>query len=129
MGQGTKEKDIDQADKKLVELMFFGLDHGVESVKVNGKGPLIPFIVLEKNGSKQLKRFVADKLEDGLNEAITFLKTEKEADFAVLVYDGYLTNDGQKFDAVIVKGFDRKDELGYYFGQDIHPRNFYHHLN
>jgi hypothetical protein len=81
MGQRTKEKNIDQADKKLVELMFFGLDHGVESVKVNGKGPLIPFIVLEKHGSKQLKRFVAEKLEDGLNEAITFFENRKRIRF------------------------------------------------
>lgn len=124
MGQNNNVKNIDQADKKLVDLMFFGLDHGIEGIKINGKGPLIPFIILVVNGEKQMKRFVADKLEDGLNEGIKYLKEEKESESAIVVYDGYLTIEGKKLDAVITKGFDRKDEIGYLIGQRYSTRKF-----
>lgn len=124
MGQSDNLKEINNADKKLVDLMFVGLDHGIESIKVSGKGPLIPFVMLETTGQRNLKRYVAEKLEDGLNEALKDVQNDKDCDFAILVYDGYLTIDGQKYDAVIVKGFDRKDKIGYQIGQRYEPSKF-----
>ena len=41
--------DFNNADKKLADLMFMGLDHGIDSVKDSGEA-LIPFILLETNG-------------------------------------------------------------------------------
>jgi hypothetical protein len=35
VGQETK-KDIKQADKRLVDMMFFGLDYGIENKKISG---------------------------------------------------------------------------------------------
>lgn len=124
MGQDATTKNIDQADKKLVDLMFFGLDHGIESVKASGKGPLIPFIITESNGEKKLIRLVTERLEDGLNEGIKSLKVDETSDYGIIVYDGFLTDEGQKYDAIIVKGFDRKDNIGYLIGQRYQLKKF-----
>ena len=121
MGQETK-KDLKKADKKLVDMMFFGLDYGIDNIKINGKGALVPFVVTEKDGQNKLDRFVTERLEDGLNEGLRFLENEKESRFGVIVYDGFLTVDGQKIDAVLVKGFDRNDEVGYMIGQRYKPK-------
>lgn len=117
MAQEQKTKTINDANEKLVDLMFKGLDHGIESIKTNGKGPLIPFIMTETNGKRNLIRFVTDKLEDGLSEGLNELKKNKDSEFGIIVYDGYVTIEGQKYDAVIVKGFDRNDNVGYLLGQ------------
>ena len=117
MAQDVTTKNVDQADKKLLDLMFFGLDHGIESVKASGKGPLVPFTMTETNGERKLNRLVTERLEDGLNEGIKALTSDVTSDYGIIVYDGYLTVEGQKYDAVIVKGFDRKDHIGYLIGQ------------
>jgi hypothetical protein len=122
MRQEEKPKTIKDADEKLVDLMFKGLDHGIECIKTNGKGPLIPFSMMETNGHRKLIRFVADKLEDGLSEGINELKKNKNCEFGILVYDGFVTIEEHKYDAVIVKGFDRKDNIGFLMGQRYEPK-------
>lgn len=124
MGQSDYSGNINNADNKLVDLMFVGLDHGIESVKASGPGPLIPFVMVETNGKRNLKRYVSERLEDGLDEGMRELENDNDSEFAVLVYDGYLTIDGVKFDAVIVKGFDRKDKTGYQIGQRYERKSF-----
>lgn len=94
--------------------MFIGLDHGIESVKASVTGPLIPFTMTEINGERKLNRLVTDRLEDGLNEGVKCLKADTLSDYSIIAYDGFLTVDGQKYDAVFVMGFDRKDEIGYF---------------
>ena len=126
MSQEAKGKHINQANKKLVDLMLFALDHGVESIKIKGKGPLVPFVVTELNGEKEVNRFFTVNLEDGLSEAVRYVKDERKSHFAALVYDGFLpTGNGEKFNAVIVRGYDRTDTVGYTLGQRYIPSKFF----
>ena len=125
MLQEVEGKDINQADKKLLNLMLFGLDHGIESIKIKGKGPLVPFIVTEINGEQEVTRFFPNHLKDGLSEAIRFLKEERKSHFAVLVYDDFLPLNEKKFNAVIVRGYDRTDTVGYTLGQRYVPSGFF----
>lgn len=124
MGQGVSEKNVYYADKKLLDLMFFGLDHGIESVRASGTGPLVPFIVTETDGERELSRLVAERLEDALSEGIKSLEADKTSNYGIIVYDGYIRVDGQKYDAVLVKGFDRKDSIGYLIGQRYQLKNY-----
>lgn len=117
MKENTKNKEFEKADEKLVDLMFFGLDYGIDNIKPNNSGSLIPIVVTEKEGKRDLKRFVTERIEDGLEKGEHYLKNENEAQYGVVIYDGYLTVDGKKVDAVLVKGFDREDEVGYIIGQ------------
>lgn len=85
-------------------MLFLGLDHGVASVRDGG--PLIPFVVTERNGERTLARFVAETLEEGVAQAVESIKANP-ADRSVLVYDGYLTlPNGERFDAVYAEAVD-----------------------
>ncbi|MEQ8687658.1 MAG: hypothetical protein RIE86_20300 [Imperialibacter sp.] len=117
MAQNTLTKSFDKADERLADLMIFGLDHGIESVMASVTGPLIPFVVTDSKGERTIKRLMTDRLEDGLENGLTLLRTDQTCDYGIVVYDGYLTVGGEKYDAVIVRGFDRKDKLGYMIGQ------------
>ena len=57
------------ASDELMNLAFFALDHGVESVKEGG--PLVPFAVIENADGRSLSRFVAETLEEGQEQAPT----------------------------------------------------------
>ena len=125
MSQKATGKNINQADKKLLDLMLFGLEHGIEHIRIKGKGPLVPFIVTEINGEKEVTRFFANHLKDGLGEAIRYLKDERKSHFAVLVYDELLPLNEKKFNAVIVRGYDRTDTVGYTLAQRYVPSGFF----
>jgi len=125
MSQEETIKSIDQADNKLVDLMHFALDHGIANIKIKGKGPLVPFVVTEINGEKEVTRFFTNHHKDGLNEAIRCLKGEQKSHFAVLAYDELLPMDDQKFNAVIVRGYDRADTVGYTLAQRYVPSGFF----
>jgi hypothetical protein len=125
MSSEAKGKNIDQADKKLLNLMLFGLDHGIETIKIKGKGPLVPFIVTEINGEQEVTRFFTNNHKDGLGDAVRYLKEERKSHYAVLVYDGFLPLNEKKFHAVIVRGYDRTDTVGYSLGQRYIPSGFF----
>jgi hypothetical protein len=125
MAQEAKGKNIKLANKRLVDLMLFGLDHGIESIKIKGKGPLVPFVVTEKNGEKEVTRFFTVHLEDGLSEAVRFVKEDRKSALAVLVYDGFVPLNGKNLHAVIVRGNDRTDPFGYTLGQRYIPSGFF----
>jgi hypothetical protein len=105
--------------------MHFALDHGIANIKIKGKGPLVPFVVTEINGEKEVTRFFTNHHKDGLGEAIRHLKGEQRSHFAVLAYDGLLPIDNQKFNAVIVRGYARADTVGYTLAQRYVPSGFF----
>lgn len=105
--------------------MVFALDHGVESIRIKGKGPLVPFIITERNGEKEVTRFFTTNIEDGLSQAIRSLKEDHKSHFAVLAYDGFLPLNDKKFNAVIVRGYDRADTMAYTVGQRYIPSGFF----
>jgi hypothetical protein len=125
MPEEARVKNINQADKKLVDLMLFALDHGVANIRIKGKGPLVPFVVTEANGEKEVTRFFTAHIEDGLSEAIRYVKGEQKSHYVVLVYDDFLPLDGQNFNAVIARGYDRTDTVGYTLGQRFRPSRFF----
>lgn len=84
-------------------LARFALDHALRSVVPEG-GPLVPFALLEGEG-RALHRFVGDLVE-GQQQARDDVRTSAGARGAV-AWDGYLTVEGQRQDAVFVEASDR----------------------
>jgi hypothetical protein len=92
---------------ETADLLFLGLDHGIDSVR--GGGPLIPFVITERNGDRTLARFVEETLEAGIERAIASIRAAPIApgDRSVLVYDGHLTlPDGDRSDAIYAEALE-----------------------
>lgn len=109
--------DINQQDPKFMDFMFTGLDHGVNSIS-DGGGPLIPFLMTQIGDKKELKRFVTEKYEEGIRAAEeTLNKLTRKPDFALIAYDGFITWEQKKYDAIFVRAFDRTQDEGFEFCQ------------
>jgi hypothetical protein len=105
----------------LMDLVFMASDHAIESLA--GGGPLTPFVVVQSGPRRTLERFVADTLEASeaqMRRAVGSLDASVTA-FA-MVYDGFLTVDGEKFDAVLIEGGERGAPAAFEFAQRYRPR-------
>ncbi|MBS4753216.1 hypothetical protein KG112_10420 [Nocardioides sp. zg-ZUI104] len=90
-----------ELDEATQELSWQVLDHAVDSLA--GGGPLTPFAVVVQRGEKTLHRFADETLEEGVAAARAFLGGHPGAEAAALAYDGYLTREGVRTDAVYVE--------------------------
>lgn len=116
--------DFNNAQDQLKDLMFTALDHGIDSVKDSG-GSLISFLMTDTNGEKKLQRFVTERIEDGPPQARKYLsELDNEPEFAVIAFDGYVTMDKTRFDAVMVEGYGKNDNDTYVLAQRYKPKKF-----
>jgi hypothetical protein len=87
---------------ELLPLVFAAVDHAIESVAHSG-GPLIAFALVAEGDQVTLHRFVDETLEGGVERAREFLReADANVTFVALAYDGYLTCDGVRTDAIYV---------------------------
>lgn len=98
--------------------MFKALDHGIDSIK--DKESLIPFVMTENN----LERFLGTTLEESLREAEKYLSSFKDGKMLALVYDGYVTIENLKYEAIFVKAFDTNQTEGILIAQRYKPKKF-----
>jgi hypothetical protein len=107
------------ASEALVDLAFFALDHAVESV--TSEGPLIPFALVEDEArDRRLERFMAGTLEEAQEEARQHVRAASAPRVAI-AYDGYLTVDGERSDAVFVEAQESGDASGLILAQRYRP--------
>jgi hypothetical protein len=89
-----------QTFDKAVELAGFFLAHAVLSVQEGGA--LIPMVAFEQDGKRNMVRFAAEDLADGVASARAFLEmNEPNAEHAVLVCDAYVTYGDVKKDTLL----------------------------
>lgn len=105
--------------------MLFGLNHGIESLKIKGKGPIVPFLVTEANGEQEILKLFTEDPDAGLGEGIRLIRADEKSDFVVIIYDGYLPSGEKKINAIIAKGYDRNDVVGYAYAQRYSPKKFF----
>jgi hypothetical protein len=92
---------------ELMNLIFTGLDHGIDSVRDGG--PLVPFVLVEHEGQVALRRIVVGdpfELEASVEQAAVSAAEAAAApgDRVVLVYDAYLRMNDERFDAIYAEG-------------------------
>ena len=93
-----------------MELVFFALDHGINSIR--GGGPLIPFLITQGR-ERNLMRFVTERLEYGVKKAQEAAASlDATINQYAIAYDGYLTIEGTKYDAILVEADDVVRYLG-----------------
>lgn len=87
--------------ERAVELGGFFAAHGIWCVS-DGE-PLVPMVAIESLDDRNLLRFDAEQLEDGVAQAHDHLdKNPDGSDRAALVYDGYITLPTGRTDALFV---------------------------
>lgn len=89
------------SSETVQDLAFMVLDHAMDSLA--GGSPLLPFAVTETAGKRGLQRVASGSLEEMLAKCRAFLVTQTGVDAAALAYDGYLTLDGVRTDAVYIE--------------------------
>lgn len=107
---------VDPASDPLLDLAFTGLDHAIDSVEASG-GPLIPFVLARTSEGLSLQRFVTERLEEGVTAVEQHLDAlvaatgddpaHAQVDGACGAWDGYLTAEGRRSDAVLARAVDR----------------------
>jgi hypothetical protein len=114
--------DINKQDPKFMDFLFGGLDHGINSISDSG-GPLIPFVMTQTGEKKELQRFVSEKYEEGILMAEKHIKSQSpKPDYALIAYDGYITWENKKYDAILVRAFDMGQDEGFIFSQRYVPK-------
>ncbi len=110
-GQGTTHEF--QPSKEFGDLFIAALDHGFESIK-DGSGPLVPFtMTVSSDGQRAIKRYFSGNLEEDAKRAQASI-TAGMPDVAMyaIVWDGYVTIEGQRTDAILVEAGQASDPRG-----------------
>ena len=113
-------------DLEFNDLMFAALDHGVESI-ADGAGPLIPFAIFINNtGERVLQRFVTEQIEEGVEAAKNYVNGEKSnIKIYAIVWDGYITLDEKKYDAILVEAGENNKEFGVLLAQRYEQKGMF----
>lgn len=91
-----------------MDLAFAALDHAADSV-IAGGGPLIPFCLVEVPGDRSLDRFVGE-LEQAQLQARATVRSTPNVTRGAVAWDGYLTIEDERSDAVFVEASEVGDE-------------------
>ena len=98
---------------KLNDLMFKALDHALFSIEDNGE-TLIPFSLTEDAaGQRTLTRYVADRIELGVEEGKKKIEAAKETvERYAFAYDGFLTIGENRWEGLFVEAGDKVAATG-----------------
>lgn len=102
---------------QLHQLALAALDYGVENAP---DGPLIPFVVTEGAAHKRvLTRIAGDTLEGSVARAFDTAR-QSDAERIAVCFDGYVTLEGGRDDAIWVVAHERGDHAAITFYQRYH---------
>lgn len=102
-GGAGAEPEGEPPSTELVALAELAIGHAMNSI-VPGGGPLVPFCLVEKVEGRELHRF-AGELGQAVEHAREFARGSGAVRAAV-AWDGYLTVDGERSDALFVEASD-----------------------
>jgi hypothetical protein len=110
---GKIMSELPSDEIKLNDLMFKALDHAVFSIEDNGE-TLIPFSLTEDAaGQRTLTRYVADRIELGVEEGKKKIEAAKETvERYAFAYDGFLTIGGNRWEGLFVEAGDKVAATG-----------------
>jgi hypothetical protein len=97
-----EHQDASPLSETMTNLAAFALRHALESIDAS-RGPLIPFMVTQTGEARHLQRFVADNLQDAVRAANEQAEQADKGEFLVVAWDGYVTSDGERHDAVFIR--------------------------
>lgn len=113
---------LNQASPDFIEFMYTGIDEAVSSIQDGDE--FITFAIFQEGVERRMIRFVTENIEDGENVAIQQISAfEQKPEWALIVYDGFVTVNDQRTHAIIVNAYDRNLDDGFVFIQKYQPRD------
>ncbi len=101
--------DDPEPSDALAELAMLGLEHGVSSVEEGAK-------------RRNLQRFVAEMLEESVAQARKFAASRRgRAERVAVAWEGFITLEGARSDAIFVQAFEAGDPVSFLFVQRYSP--------
>jgi hypothetical protein len=107
---------------RLSAIALKALQHGLESI-ADIQGPLVPFtLVLDtnpdlRNRTMTLTRYAEELLEDSLHAAQNSIFRSKEESMYTIAWDGFVTIEGRKWDAILVEAGNADEPEGVLMAQ------------
>ncbi len=102
--------------QELLEFLLEAVDHATSRVVPRG-GPLVPFAIVDGAGGSTFHQVVEQDLVLAQEQVRFVVQQETGVRMACVAWDGYVTVDGVRTDAVFVDGCDDSGEPGYVFVQ------------
>jgi len=107
--------------EEFADLFFLAIDHGFGSIESAG-GPLIPLtLVVGASGEKKLTRFALERLEEGVEQAKASVNGSSDVRMYAIAWDGFVTLEGKKWDAILVEAGESINKSGVLFAQRYAP--------
>jgi hypothetical protein len=91
-----------------MDVAFLALDHGVGIVADGTQ--LTPFAVVEEAGERTLVRAQGDTLDGALAWLRQHIRDRSGLERAAVAFDGFLTGDGRRAEAVLAEAYERGAE-------------------
>ena len=102
--------------KAVADLALLALEHGMASRRDGAA--LVPFVLLESGGTRYMHRFAEGTDEQAVAEAKTYVsRLPNSTNACVIAYDGFVTIEGTKFDAILAIGCEQNAPSSYVFAQ------------
>ncbi len=101
------------------------MNHALDSISEGG--PLIPFVMYQRDGERQMQRFMVGNdqewdLEASIEKAREFVASLGEGtELAALAMDGRIDVDDQMVDAILVHAYESGMDASYFFAQQYRP--------
>jgi hypothetical protein len=95
-------RDRISGDAGFDALVYGALEHATECLEGATEGPLLPFAMIVDGGERSVRHFDAPGYEQTLDGALAFASAG-DYDFWAVAWDGYMTVDGLRTEAVFVR--------------------------
>ena len=111
-----------EPSEQFASFFFLAIDHAFASIE-DEIGPLIPFVMfVDRAGDRTLQRFVAEQLEEAVEQAHGFILENQSAwQMYALAWDGFITIEGKRTDGLFIEAGERGDSDAVLFCQRYVP--------
>jgi len=101
--------DLQQEARALVEIALTAMSHAFRSIEESDGGPMVPFVMTDSESEgRAIYRFEANSLGHALDSAQIWIEAADDEVFRyAFAWDGYITLDDEKWDALFVEAGNR----------------------
>ena len=112
---------IAEPSDELMGAICEAVEHGMEMIQGSG-GPLRPFLMSWEGGARTLSNLMGDSMEDSVEMGRELARESgPKVDRCVLAWDGYVTIEGERSDALFFQAYERGATMSHVLVQRYEP--------